>query len=94
MIGSYLICTIVHVLSIHGKKEWLFKMLNLLNSVACRDGLWFNNFIVIANNNGFARCLVCKLCIVFIMVFIVVYAKALAIGKRMYGQFSECTYKC
>jgi hypothetical protein len=24
------------------------------------------------------------------MVFIVVHAKALAIGKRMYGQFSEC----
>ncbi len=36
----------------------------------------------------------CKLCIVFIMVFIVVYAKALAIGRRMYGQFSESTYKC
>jgi hypothetical protein len=28
------------------------------------------------------------------MVFIVVYAKALAIGRRMYGQFSESTYKC
>lgn len=28
-----------HALSIHGKEEWLFKMPNLLNYVACREGL-------------------------------------------------------